>query len=388
MKRFVISILFVSVFCVGLGALVDKVGAKFKSDEKALALIRDARQAIGGEAAITAIKSMTIAGHSTRTFKADGTDRTIQSDTEYALQLPDKMMKMVKSADGEAAGGEKTVFDKRVDVVVVTNSKNGETEAGAGKGEGRSIAVEPGTEHVFIKKDDGTTEVRSAGRAVKIGDPVEGGGMIVRKMGDGNAVFLTKDDKTINEDGDHIILNRVGGEGHHDEMRHNELLRLTLGLLLTAPEGTDVSYTMGGDGNVDGTACNIVNAEFGGTAYRIYLNKSSNLPMMISYNGIKEPQVFTFRTKSPQGGDDVQENMVFTTRTAAPLMQPVEISIKFSDYRSTGGVQLPYKWTQTVAGALDEVFDVTAYEVNPANIGDKFSNQNVKVRMMKKPDGQ
>ena len=52
MKRFIFSILCVSVFFIGVGSLVERTGAKFKSDEKALALIDKARQAIGGDAAV------------------------------------------------------------------------------------------------------------------------------------------------------------------------------------------------------------------------------------------------------------------------------------------------------------------------------------------------
>src|SRR5438552_336874 len=106
MKRFIISVLFVSVFCIGLGALVDKTSAKFKSDEKALALIRQARQAIGGDSAIVNVKSMTIVGQTTRIFKRDGAERTEQGETEINLQLPDRMMKMTKSHVGDGAGGE------------------------------------------------------------------------------------------------------------------------------------------------------------------------------------------------------------------------------------------------------------------------------------------
>ena len=66
-------------------------------------------------------------------------------------------------------------------------------------------------------------------------------------------------------------------------------------------------------------------------------------------------------------------------------MKKAEFTVKFSDYRTVNGVQLPFKWTQTVGGELDETFDVTNYEINPANIADKFKNQNVMVRM-KKPE--
>lgn len=62
-----------------------------------------------------------------------------------------------------------------------------------------------------------------------------------------------------------------------------------------------------------------------------------------------------------------------------------DIQVKFSDYRSVNGIQLPFKWTQTVGG--DEILNVTSYEANPANIGEIFQNQNVIVRT-KNPDNK
>ena len=87
MKRFILSVLAVTVFCVGLGSLVERAGARFKSDEKALAIIRDARQAIGGETALIAVRSLVISGQTTRTLKIDGADKTVQGETEIAMQL-------------------------------------------------------------------------------------------------------------------------------------------------------------------------------------------------------------------------------------------------------------------------------------------------------------
>ena len=139
---------------------------------------------------------------------------------------------------------------------------------------------------------------------------------------------------------------------------------------------------------VPNASCDVVVAEFGGLAYRLYLSKASSLPVMMSYKGISEPQVFTYHTATPQGGDEAKQNMVFTRKVeGGPAGGAAEFNVKFSDYRSVGGVQLPYKWTQTVGGEPDETFDVTSYEINPANIADKFKNQNVMVRM-KKPENK
>ena len=463
MKRFIFSILCVAVFFVGLGALVEKTGAKFKSDEKALALIAKSRQAIGGDAAVANVKSLTIVGRTTHSFKVDGTVRSDEGETELALQLPDKMMRSIKIGHDDGKGEAVKTINRQMDVVV-TDDKPGQMKVSVG-GSGHVEGHGAGTAtHVIVKKDGGTVteltgeeaekwiaEHGDAGAgAMKIvvkksdgtvetvngGDGVKGG-MLVRKVDGGNATFKTEDGKTvvlkstdggganverhvimhpgdgdtttfktedgntvfmkksdgvasgkmIVGDGDHVMFNRVGPGDGHAGMRQNELLRTTLSLLLTAPAGIDVSYTYAGDGDVDGTSCDVVVAEFGGSAYKLYLSKTSSLPVMMSYKGMPEPQVMTFRTKAPDGSGDTKDNVMFTRKVeGGPIAAAADVNVKFSDYRTVGGVQLPYKWTQT-SGDASETFDVTTYEINPANIAEKFQGQKVMVRTAK-PDGQ
>ena len=84
MKRFIVTVFGAAIFFVGVGTIVDKVGAKFKSDEKALELVRQARKAIGGDTAIDAVQSMRIVGQTTKTFKMDGVARSESGETEIA----------------------------------------------------------------------------------------------------------------------------------------------------------------------------------------------------------------------------------------------------------------------------------------------------------------
>ena len=72
-----------------------------------------------------------------------------------------------------------------------------------------------------------------------------------------------------------------GGSG----MRQNEMLRTTLGLLMTTPEGTDVSYKFLGTGNVDGFATNNIEVSSNGSTFKLFLDASSNLPRAVSYTG-------------------------------------------------------------------------------------------------------
>lgn len=102
---------------------------------------------------------------------------------------------------------------------------------------------------------------------------------------------------------------------------------------------------------------------------------------MISFQGHAMPNVMFFRTKGPDGTEPSKDRVMFNHKIDAPAT--AEVQVRFSDYRGVSGVQLPYKWTTSVAGQVSEVYDVTAYEINPANIAEKFQDQKVFVRTKK-----
>ena len=372
MKRFIISVLCVTVFCIGLGALVEKAGAKFKSDERALALIKQARIAIGGEQSIADVRSMIIKGNTSVTFRLKDGARTETGETEIAMQLPDKFSKMVKIGRHDGGEGESKVVN---DVVIVRRG---------GEGHGEAVAGAPGEKSIVIKK------VGENGDDVEIEKVIsdDKGGEL--SSADGHKIMLrTKapgdvEDITVNGNGERrkqVMLERTGGPGEMAGHRENELLRTALVLLLTAPEGMDVNFTFVGEGDVDSTPCNIVNAEFAGSNVKLFLSKASSLPVMVSYSGHAMGNVMFFRTKDPAAGEPEKGTMVFTRKIDAPEM--AEVQVRFGDYRGVNGVQLPYKWTTSVGGQTTEVFDVAGYEVNPANIAEKFQNQKVLVRTKK-----
>ena len=329
MKRFISTVFGVAIFFVGVGALVEKTGAKFKSDDRALELIQKARQAIGGDSAIRGIKSLRIVGQTTRNFRVKGLERSESGQTEIALQFPDKMMRSTNIGSGEQNGLRSKSVEHSMDVVV-TNNEPGEMKVriGEGTGEGRGVGM---GNRVVIRKDDGTVQEMTGadaekwiaehraegdGNGVKIvvkkadgstetisGDGKLGeqahNGMIIRKMKDGE---LPAETHSFKVDGDNVLISR-GGPHAVGIPRNNDMLRLTLSLLLTAPEVMDVEYTYGGEGDIDGTGCNIVNASFGGQTYRLYLDRSSNLPVATKFKG-GGPQVFAFRRNAEGAGDN------------------------------------------------------------------------------------
>ena len=352
MKRFFTSILCATVFFIGLGTMIEKAGANFKSDAKALELLAKARQAIGGDAAINSVKSMTILGKTTKTFETENIARNEQGDVEINFELPDKLSKMIKI--GADNGDGNRVVDKRVDVIVM---KKGDGDNVKWKTEGGDNVKVDGVKRVIVKKDDGTEEVLT--EDIK---PI-----IIRKSGDNVTSSTAENGKKI------IITKDENGGGEH--FRSNELFRTTLSLLLTAPAGLDVSYVYVGESNVDGNTVEIVEAQTLGSNIKLFLDKTSNLPRMISFQSHK-PLIFKVITKDvkPDANGGIK---VFTRKMAEPEM--AEFQVKFSDYRNVNGIQLPFKWTQTVGGKADEVTDITNYEINPPSIAEKFNKSQHKI---------
>lgn len=339
MKKFIFTVLCVAVFFIGLSGLINQVGAKFKSDERALALIAQARQAIGGDAAIKNVRSLTITGRSTQNFNFNGTAKTEEGDLEINMQLPNQFSKSTRYGKESGADGES-----------------------------------------FVRKDVNVLIVRKDGENINLNDEdLENGQkkfVIVKKGEDG------KSDAVIpNETTGKIIVDKdvkfSGGVAH----QQNELFRTAFALLLSAPEGVDVSYTYAGDGDVDGNSCDIIQAQLvNSSAIRLYLDKSSHLPLMMSYQGMK-PMEFRMERNAAKGDAANKDVRVFVRKPDAADTETQEIRVKFSDFRNVGGVQLPYKWTQTANGQIDQVVDVTNYDLNPANIADKFTRVPQKIML-------
>ena len=354
MKKFIIMVLSVAVFFVGLGGIVDRAGAKFKSDERALAIIAQARQAIGGEAAIKNVRSLTIIGNAAQTFSVDGATRIEQGSLEINLQMPNQFSKMLKiGKESDLARGDE--IRRQTEVFLITKDVDNE---------------------VFNHKE-GDSKRRIA----------------IMKKGDEGNVTLKEGELP---DGKRVEVNKmIRSDAAH--FRHNELLRTTFALLLSAPEGSNASYNYAGVESVDGSSCDVILVETGSAPFKLFINQSSHLPVMVSYKGAT-PMVFKFNRDEIENGSgghvknviidedgtrgEIKDDKVrvFARKLDAPEALG-EYQVKFSDYRNVGGVQLPYKWTQTIGGQPDQTVDVVSYDINPANISEKFNQAPPKTLM-------
>ena len=80
--------------------------------------------------------------------KVNGAARNEQGETEIALQLPDKLSKMVKIGRHEGPGGDSLLSEKH-DVMIMR-----------GEGHGEAMSGGPGVKKVIVTKtDDGNAEI-------------------------------------------------------------------------------------------------------------------------------------------------------------------------------------------------------------------------------------
>ncbi len=397
MKRFVVSTLVASLAFIGAGAVVDKVIGGSKSDAKALEIIAKARTAIGGDSAITGVKSFVIKGQTSKTLSINGADRVEQGETEIVFESPNRLMKIVKIGDTNSADGD-AIVEKKIDVVVVGGPGDGphkvivEGKEGEFTSEdGKKVIVrkvegvpagDAGETTVFVRKNaDGGEWTAKEGEDVKEIATADGKKFtIVTKGGNGNSTFTT-------EGGDHVMLREKIGEGH-GAPRDNELFRTTLSLLLTAPEDMDVAYTYAGSTSLDGTNAETIVASFGGSSVKLFFDASTYLPLGMSYVAHPQPIMIKMRKADDGTAAKQHKDVVTFERKAAGdwLNKGAEHIVRFADYRSVNGLLLPYRWTTSVAGKQSDVFEVGTYELNPANIAEHFKGDGRKVMIRtKKP---
>lgn len=315
-----------------LSVVGQQVAAAKGDVERALDLLKQARAAIGGESTIGSVQNLSITGKSNRRLQIPGqAEKQLNGEFEMNMVLPDKLIRI------EKLGME------------APDAKNG-----LGNGEEPDAKIKD--VRVKIVSDVDETNGRNTARL-------------------------------------------------HDQ---SEIAHYMLGLLLTPPPSFSVSYNYVGEGNIEGTRADIIETlGANGFAMKLYLDKSSHLPLMMSYKG-SLPRIpveremkgdATWTTEEGQGvvilrhkkegeAGQVGPNIVFERKIdgdlpsgerkivmGGALSEDSEIQVRFSNFRTVGGLLLPYTMTHVINGVVDAVWTVDSYEINSATINDKFRHE-------------
>jgi hypothetical protein len=87
--------------------------------------------------------------------------------------------------------------------------------------------------------------------------------------------------------------------------------------------------------------------------------------MMRSHDGDKKKQEDALK--------EAREKAAQEAATAKP--EEVEMQLRFSDYRKTGGLMLPHRITLGPEGEVNEEWEIKTYEFNPQFKADKFQKK-------------
>ena len=157
-----------------------------------------------------------------------------------------------------------------------------------------------------------------------------------------------------------------------------EFTRYLLALILTAPASVPVEYTYVGESDVESVPAEVVDVTGPDKlAIRLFFDKNSHMPLLLSYRGPK-PRIVTMTRSADKSAkpedvkklrDEAEKKM---TADSAGKPEEVDFYIQLSDYKNVDGILFPYKLTFLTENEVSEEFEISKYQVNPQFKADKF----------------
>ncbi len=281
------------------------------ADSRAEEVLKQARQAIGGEEQLQKIESLHINGQYRRMLG----ERQMGGEREIKILLPNKYL----VEDAMSSGGLSTAM-------INTRGLNGEKAWSGSSG---------------------------------------GGGMMFRMVGPGGAQTTPEQMEA--------GLRRIYTA---------EFSRYLLTMILTPPPSLAVQYKYAGESDVEDVQAEVIDVTAADNfAVRIFFDKKSHLPLLLSYRGPK-PRVMTMTRQgngTARSADDIKkareeaEKKMHTEAPAPP--EEVDFYIRLTDHKKVGGLTLPHKFTFLAGEEVSEEFEISKYELNPQFKADQFEKR-------------
>jgi len=288
--------------------LLSAPAALANDDARAQEILKQARQAIGGDEQLQKIQSLQINGQYRRMFG----DRQMGGDREISISLPNKYL----VEDAMNAGGLSTAM-------INFRGLNGD-KAFSGNSGG-------------------------------------GGGMVFRIGGPGG---------------------QQASPEQMEEMQRRiytaEFSRYLLAIILTPPPSLAVEYKYAGESDVEDAQADVIDVSGANKfAVRVFFDKKSHMPLLLSYRGPK-PRIMTMQRpagSAPKAEDvaKAREEAEKKMNAEAPAVpEEVDFYIRMTDYKKVGSVMVPHKLTFLTENEVSEEFEISKYQLNPQFKADRF----------------
>jgi hypothetical protein len=158
----------------------------------------------------------------------------------------------------------------------------------------------------------------------------------------------------------------------------NEFNRYLLAILIMPPPGIAVDYKYAGESDVEDAHADVI--EVTGPdkfAVRLFFDKQSHLPLLLSYRGIK-PRIMTAFSRSDKSikpEEAIKKAQADAEKKLAePAAKPKEVDffIRLTEYKKVNGLLLPHKLTFLTESEVSEELQISKYQLNPQFKADKF----------------
>jgi hypothetical protein len=322
-------------------------------------ILAAARQALGGEKKLEAVKSLAIEG---RTMRISPAGTTTESDFEVSIELPDKFM--------------------RRDAVVNMGNMSIYRNSGF-NGDG------------VINEMDTPPQLAGGGNVVVMYRTTGSGGSTVTMGPGGTVTSGTPPTPEQQEAARRAML--VSAK--------QDFARMALGMFVKSPAAYPLTMTSAGQAeSPDGKAEVIEVKGEGDFSARLFIDSATHLPLMLSWMA-KEPMTMVRRvTDGPGGGsavtvggggavavgaapgaqaprgnmtpeerDKMVKQMEEQTKEAEAKRKIVEYRLFYSDYRAVDGVMLPHRLQRSIDGKPAEEVTFDKVKVNAKIDAKKFT---------------
>lgn len=159
-----------------------------------------------------------------------------------------------------------------------------------------------------------------------------------------------------------------------------EYTRYLLAILLAPPPSFALEFKYAGESDVEEAHAEVIEATGADNfAVRLFFDKQTHLPLLLSYRGPK-PRIMTMTR--PAGDKNVKTDEAIKQAKAdaekkmasEPVQKPedVDFFIRLTDYKKVSGLLLPHKLTLLTEAEVTEEFQISKYMVNPQFKADKF----------------
>ncbi len=331
------------VFLCLLLALLSTAWAQDPKVAKAHDLIKQAREAIGGEANLKAIQSLVVEGK----FKGVMMGRPAQGDLKIETLLPDKYLRTANLNTGmsilQCVNGEQIWTDRKMPQIA---AGGGDFGGGGGGGFGGGGGGEGGGGF-------GGGGGGGGGGGFGGGGGGRGGG------GRGGGGFGGAGGGPMGRPG--------GGGAGGDFMNNpamqqqvrNEYNQLMLAWLLTPPTSLPVEYLYERD----------LDAQDGKVEVVRVTGPDNFIMWLLIHQKSHLPAGYIYRTMPPQRPTGVTDAREVTEP------KPIDVQVFFADYKPEGNIQLPHQITKTSNGQLMEELKINKVKFNEKLKDKKFEKK-------------